>query len=177
MVLPVVARKKGLDGQYEQADGSPKLRESESPIKPVCIMHAFCTHINGLFTQAPGTFGYDYTKYRPPRQEEEIQMHEFGRLPDPLPEEDPVELPAEPSEPSPPISPPLSPERPIQPIQPDPRQTVPKPPDSPAPFSHYRIDHRVPTINITRPSLDTVEPRQVQEDEDAGGGCCKCVIM
>ncbi|KAF8440787.1 hypothetical protein L210DRAFT_961085 [Boletus edulis BED1] len=164
VVLPVVARKKGLDGQYEQADGSPKPRSSESPVKP-----------------APGTFGFDYTKYRPPRRdEEEIQMHEFGHLPESLSlPGDPVTPQAE--TPLQPTSPPSLPAPPIRPeelrIQPSLRGTVPRPPQSPAPFSHYRVDHRVPTINITRPSLDTVERRQIQEEEDASGGCCKCVIM
>ena len=178
MVLPVVARKKGLDGQYEHAVGSPKPKSREAPVEPVCMVHALCTHIDGSSIQAPGTFGYDYTKYRPPRRDEEIQMREFGRLPEhehaPLPEED--ILPPH-TEPSPqPILLPLPPRQPEEPIRPDPRQTVSRPPESPAPFAHYRIDHRVPTINITRPSLDTVE-RQGQEDEHASGGCCKCVIM
>ncbi|KAI9573498.1 hypothetical protein HD554DRAFT_2264671 [Boletus coccyginus] len=162
VVLPVVARKKGLDGQYEHAVGSPKPKSRAAPVEP-----------------APGTFGYDYTKYRPPRRDEEIQMREFGSLPEhehvPLPEGD--ILPPH-TEPSPqPILLPLPPTQPEEPIRPDPRQTVSRPPESPAPFAHYRIDHRVPTINITRPSLDTVEQRQGQEDDHTGGGCCKCVIM
>ncbi|KAG9315681.1 hypothetical protein JVU11DRAFT_3327 [Chiua virens] len=66
VVLPVVARKKGLDEQYEQADGSPKPRTEESPVKP-----------------APGTFGFDYTKYRPATVDEEMELREFGHLPDP----------------------------------------------------------------------------------------------
>lgn len=179
MVLPVVARKKGLDGQYEQADGSPKPRPDDSPVKPVRMIHTSCTCIDGFSTQAPGTFGYDYTKYRPPRHEdEEIQMHEFGQLPeqDPLPEEDVVTPRAAETSPRL-IIPPLPPVKLEEPIRLDPRQTIARPPESPAPFARYRIDQQVPTINITRPSLDTVEHRQAQEDDDAGGGCCKCVIM
>lgn len=34
VVLPVVARKKGLDGQYEQADGSPRPKPPD-PVAPV----------------------------------------------------------------------------------------------------------------------------------------------
>jgi hypothetical protein len=34
VVLPVVARKKGLDGQYEQADGSPRPKPP-GPVAPV----------------------------------------------------------------------------------------------------------------------------------------------
>ena len=142
----------------------------------VSSMH-LCTHIDGSSMQAPGTFGYDYAKYRPPRLDEEIQMREFGRLPEhaPLPEEDPV--PPHPEASPKLILPPLILDKAEQPIRPDPRKTVPRPPESPAPFAHYRIDQQVPTINITRPSLDTVEQRRLHEDEDASGGCCKCVIM
>ena len=124
--------------------------------------------------QAPGTFGYDYAKYRPPRLDEEIQLNEFGQLPehDPLPEEDPVPPLAE-TLPKP-IKRPIKLE---EPIRQDPRQTVPKPPESPAPFSRYHVEHQVPTINVTRPSSEMVEYRQEQEYEDVVGGCCKCVIM
>jgi hypothetical protein len=37
VVLPVVARKKGLDGQYEQADGSPRPKPPD-PIAPVSTL-------------------------------------------------------------------------------------------------------------------------------------------
>lgn len=123
--------------------------------------------------QAPGTFGYDYTKYRPPRHDEEIQMREFGRLPEhaPLPEEDVVR-------PHPETSPKLilNPLKPEEPIRQDPRQIVPKAPESP-PFSRYRMDHQVPAINVTRPSSEFAEQRREQEVDDVGAGCCKCVIM
>ncbi|KAH7885182.1 hypothetical protein F5I97DRAFT_1342213 [Phlebopus sp. FC_14] len=154
VVLPVVARKKGLDGQYEQADGSPRPKPPEAtPIKP-----------------APGTFGYDYTKYRAPR--EDIPMGEFGQLPEASPavqdgdqagpEDDKLQrfipLPSEPEEP----------------IRLDHRRTVLHPPSSPPPFSQYRHGE-VPTINVTRPSSEFQQPPP--EDEDVGGGCCKCTIM
>ena len=179
MVLPVVARKKGLDGQYEQAIGSPKPKSSEGqPIKPVRMVHTPCTCIDGSSVQAPGTFGFDYTKYRPPRHGEEIHMREFGGIPkqDPLPEEDVTTPHAE----TPPQRTSLLPPPPPfgkaeEPTQPDSLQ-IPRS-ESPAPFSHYRVNPPVPIINITRPSLDTVEHRQAQEDEESSGGCCKCVIM
>jgi len=37
VVLPVVARKKGLDGQFEQADGNPRPKPPD-PIAPVCTL-------------------------------------------------------------------------------------------------------------------------------------------
>lgn len=102
-------------------------------------------------------------------------MKAFGQLPEepePLPEQDvvPPLIEALPT----PIPPPVIPE---EPVRENPRETVPKPPDSPAPFSRYRIEHQVPTINVTRPSSETVERRQAQGYEDVTGGCCKCVIM
>ncbi len=38
VVIPVVARNKGLDG-YEHADGSPRARQVESIIAPVSQVH------------------------------------------------------------------------------------------------------------------------------------------
>ncbi|KAF8817154.1 hypothetical protein BYT27DRAFT_7237607 [Phlegmacium glaucopus] len=62
VVLPVVARKKGLDEHYENADGSPQPKKVDKTVAP-----------------APGTFGYDHSKYRPPRNDSEsIPMDEFG---------------------------------------------------------------------------------------------------
>lgn len=44
-----MARKKGLDGQYEQADGSPRAKPPEStPIKPVRIILYNCGIILGI---------------------------------------------------------------------------------------------------------------------------------
>ncbi|KAG2131806.1 hypothetical protein DEU56DRAFT_813409 [Suillus clintonianus] len=152
VVLPVVARKKGLDGQYEQADGSPRPKPPD-PVAP-----------------APGTFGYDYSKYRAPRGEE-IPMDEFGNLPSPI-QEEPAPIPESPLPTLPPLT--EEPERPIRPAR---RKAAARPPDSPAPFSQYRRTD-IPTINVTRPSTDLESPQQVpHNDEDAGAGCCKCVVM
>jgi hypothetical protein len=152
VVLPVVARKKGLDGQYEQADGSPRPKPPD-PVAP-----------------APGTFGYDYSKYRAPRGEE-IPMDEFGKLPSAI-QETRAPIPESP----PPTLSPLT-EEPERPIRPARRKTTPRPPDSPAPFSHYRHTD-IPTINVTRPSTDLEPQQQVpHDDEDTGAGCCKCVVM
>ncbi|KAF5380735.1 hypothetical protein D9757_007156 [Collybiopsis confluens] len=65
VVLPVVARKRGLDGQYEHGDGSVQIKKKDSMVAP-----------------APGTFGFDHSKYRPPREDgsegESIPLDEFG---------------------------------------------------------------------------------------------------
>lgn len=156
VVLPVVARKKGLDGQYERADGSPRQKPPEpTPIRP-----------------APGTFGFDYSKYKAPRGNEAIPMDEFGQVqeqPQPDAEE---EEPPRPS-PSPGHVPRLSIQEPKELPQsnPRPKSTTGETP----PFSQY-LHPEVPTISVTRPSDDT-EPTP-KDDEDLGaGGCCKCVIM
>ncbi|KAG1743193.1 uncharacterized protein EDB91DRAFT_1126083 [Suillus paluster] len=151
VVLPVVARKKGLDGQYEQADGSPRPRPPD-PVAP-----------------APGTFGYDYSKYRAPRGEE-IPMDEFGKLPSA------IEVASAPAPES--AAPTLAPltEEPERPIRPDRRKGAGRPPESPAPFSQYRRTD-IPTINVTRPSTDLEPAQQLPHDEEDSAGCCKCIVM
>lgn len=41
VVLPAVARKKGLDGEYETADGKPKPRKIEEVYEPVRVVTCF----------------------------------------------------------------------------------------------------------------------------------------
>ncbi|KAF8843258.1 hypothetical protein BDN67DRAFT_1001066 [Paxillus ammoniavirescens] len=182
VVLPVVARKKGLDGQYEQADGSPRPKPPGStPIKPVREAFSFFrsrsivwhTDIDALSTiaKAPGTFGYDYTKYRAPRGNEEIPMNEFGQFPNPPLENGQAER-SEDDMPPEPIPLPTTPEVPIWPNS---QQVGLQPSKSPAPFSQYRSD-QVPTINVTRPSSE-LDRRPEADDEDVSAGCCKCIIM
>ncbi|KAJ7644445.1 hypothetical protein FB45DRAFT_1115754 [Roridomyces roridus] len=157
VVLPVVARKKGLDGLYEQADGSPKPKKLEDPVAP-----------------APGTFGWDHSKYRPPR-EGDMQMDEFGR---------PVEMIAEGEEEGgmfgTPLYPPTEHER--QPVGPQTKglpPSRPQPPPSPAPFAQYANKPEAPVINIDLEAAKMMyganPPPPADEDGDAG--CCKCVVM
>lgn len=63
VVLPVVARKKGMDGHYEQGDGSPKPK-AESPVAPVspqpstmtyCLICCCCRHLEHSDTITPST--------------------------------------------------------------------------------------------------------------------------
>jgi hypothetical protein len=45
VILPVVARKRGLDGHYEKADGSvPHKKPENEPIEPVCTVLTFSCH-------------------------------------------------------------------------------------------------------------------------------------
>ncbi|THH17272.1 hypothetical protein EW146_g3507 [Bondarzewia mesenterica] len=161
VVIPVVARKKGLDGHYTKADGSPQAKQNgdETP------------------EPAPGTFGYDYSKYRP-GQNEEIPMSEFGHPPEPV-DERMQEVP------------PTLTQAPKTVRAPDDevyeqrvRTMRMQPPPSPAPFARYRTDVTdeggpVPTIpDVALATQMSIERGRQQEDEDdGGGGCCKCVIM
>ncbi|KAH7913956.1 hypothetical protein BJ138DRAFT_1001185 [Hygrophoropsis aurantiaca] len=149
VVLPVVARKKGLDGQYEQADGSPRAKEPDrSPPEP-----------------APGTFGFDYSKYRR-AMAERLPMDEFGhREPENALQDDSTTVPF--SEPV------LELEKSRQ----DPPRAFAKPPQSPAPFSQYIYprESQIPTVTVTRASFDVEQGKD--DDDTGGGGCCKCVIM
>ncbi|KAF8895102.1 hypothetical protein BD779DRAFT_1668450 [Infundibulicybe gibba] len=151
VVLPVVARKKGLDNQYEQADGSPRPKKVDSAVAP-----------------APGTFGFDHSKYRPPRPSDEvIPMDEFGRHTNRIPEE----LEQEPREARPHLN--------ISTAHDDTQlPTRHSPPPSPAPFSDYAPTQKiqVPMVNGARPSTDVEMGKQEEEEKD-DAGCCKCIIM
>lgn len=123
--------------------------------------------LTSLFFQAPGTFGFDHSKYRPPRGDAEfIPMDEFGR-PSTRITEEPGQTDVDPS--SSRFAPTAHDETPLPVRYP--------PPSSPAPFSDY-----APTNDtiVVRPvggkGGADVEQGRV-DDDDAGGGCCKCVIM
>ncbi|KAF9522584.1 hypothetical protein CPB83DRAFT_871954 [Crepidotus variabilis] len=147
VVLPVVARKKGLDRHYEDADGSPQPKKpTDKPVEP-----------------APGTFGFNHSKYRQPQLNDEfIPMDEFGR---PAEEderlsksEDTVTTPTT-------LAPDVS------------FPTRPAASPSPAPFAHY-----APTsFKVVEPSITPAQHQQdvedIQEQEEKGAGCCKCVVM
>lgn len=144
VVLPVVARKQGLNG-YETTDGKPKPKPAD-PVAP-----------------APGTFGYDHSKYRPPRAGDEfepVQLDEFGRPRQPQIFEEP-EFPTKT-----PIS------TAYDEIRVGPR------PSSPGPFSHYAPssngDSKLQPVSQNTTKLEVEAKR---EPEDDGAGCCKCVVM
>ncbi|TFK93299.1 hypothetical protein K466DRAFT_478952 [Polyporus arcularius HHB13444] len=150
VVLPAVAKKKGLQDQYETADGSPKPRDEPMVIEP-----------------APGTFGYDPTKYRKRynANPEHIPMDEFGHKPS-------------------------SPTQELKVPSPDPRFTHPphtpqsfeRRAESPPPFSHYASsDSGVPPPSVQpMQPMATLQPQRQEQQlpvEEDSGGCCKCVIM
>jgi hypothetical protein len=152
VVLPVVARKRGMDGHYEQADGATRSKRPESArIEP-----------------APGTFGYDHSKYRPPR-EDDIPMDEFGQRPQDISIAEEEENGTRAS---------TFKEDDIRPayVRPPPPATTST---TSTPFSHYggkgksKSKVGIPEITVTPPTFDT--EREGKDDE--GAGCCKCVIM
>ncbi|KAF9479913.1 hypothetical protein BDN70DRAFT_657638 [Pholiota conissans] len=148
VVLPVVARKKGLDRYYEEADGSPKPKKIEKPIAP-----------------APGTFGFDGTKYRPPRGES-IPMDEFGR---PAVEDEQDRQQSNGADRNGDF------DHPIQsPTVFDEQRRKTSP--SPAPFSDYAPPVAATTV-ISPVHGQMNGQQQNMEEEEGGGGCCKCVIM
>lgn len=115
--------------------------------------------------QAPGTFGFDYSKYKWPRGDEDIPMDEFGQVreqPQPIVEEQQPPKDDLLPEPSPFVQ---------EPVLPLPSSRS----ESPAPFSQY-LRTQVPIINVTRPSSET-EQKPPENEDVHGAGCCKCVIM
>ena len=176
MVLPAVARKKGLDGQYQTTDGSPKPRKPE-PERPEPVR--FCPwrfSAVRLMTslQAPGTFGYDYSKYRPPRDGEPmlngIELDEFGHRNPTAGTNPPVEEKSVEGPPSTAATM-IEDQRPIAPSKQNGYNPRPSPPPSPAPFSRY-----TPHGPLEATPVPSQYHRPVEE-EDRNGGCCKCVIM
>ncbi|GLB38193.1 hypothetical protein LshimejAT787_0500580 [Lyophyllum shimeji] len=148
VVLPVVARKKGLDEHYEKADGKPTPRKVENTIAP-----------------APGTFGFDHSKYRPPRADgegETIPMDEFGR---PTPQRQPAS--PRPEEPAP-----TARETNTKPTAHD-EMRIPSRAGapSPLPFSDYA------PVQGGEKAPGLLNQQDLQEEKDEGGGCCKCIIM
>ncbi|TBU25528.1 hypothetical protein BD311DRAFT_780297 [Dichomitus squalens] len=164
VVLPAVAKKKGLQDQYETADGTPKPKEPE----PVVI------------EPAPGTFGYDPTKYRRrwSNRPEQIPMDEFGQPKTQTPPTEDVSVPV--------------PEEHLMPTTP----TVPTTPrsfdrsriESPPPFAHYQTGGQelLPPLHMQMEASHQMSPLGGKEqppqqpltaDEEDSGGCCKCVIM
>ncbi|KAG6812510.1 hypothetical protein H0H92_002509 [Tricholoma furcatifolium] len=159
VVLPVVARKKGLEEHYQKADGKPAPRPANSTPAP-----------------APGTFGYDHSKYRAPHQEqdgetEDIPMHEFGP---PSPEK----RNAPPEEELPP---------PLSALQGanssldylDQPWIPPRSAPSPAPFSDYAPTKSLEVRPPPEPQQQGITAKHQDPDyrkEETSGGCC-CVIM
>jgi len=138
VILPVVARKKGMDGHYENADGSQKINKVVKPIAP-----------------APGTFGYDHSKYRPPRSDYEHIMDEFGqRSPTDQDESGQQEKPPD--------------------VIPPTMREVQKPTSiSPTP----RFDLRVAPFADSNSDMLPQHQQSQSEKEEVSGGCCKCIIM
>jgi hypothetical protein len=129
--------------------------------------------------QAPGTFGWDHSKYRPPREGGDIQMDEFGR---PVEQQRPHEDDDGVDRRDPfgrPLYPPTEHDR--QPV--GLQATAPTKAEgrrSPVPFAEY---HKQPdgsvTIDLEAAKLKYGGKQQPgQAEDDAGGaGCCKCVVM
>ncbi|KAF7365539.1 hypothetical protein MVEN_00427100 [Mycena venus] len=125
--------RKGWTGMYEKADGSPKPKKEEGPVEP-----------------AAGTFGWDHSKYRPPRDDNGIQMDEFGRPVDnnmTMEEEERLAFG----------------HRPLYPPTEHEQQPAPK--------------DVINTVDLDQLKYGNKQQQQQQPEDDGGAGCCKCIVM
>ncbi|TFK39078.1 hypothetical protein BDQ12DRAFT_90231 [Crucibulum laeve] len=147
VVLPVVARKKGLDDHYEKADGSPQPKKVDNTIEP-----------------APGTFGFDHSKYRPLRGDAEyIPMDEFGRPTERIDEEESTDK--------------LRSELLPTSAHDETRLPVRHPPPSPVPFSQYAPAKDTMYVHTLGEGDLRTDIEQGRREEEKEAGCCKCIIM
>jgi hypothetical protein len=123
-----------------------------------------------MFLQAPGTFGYDYSKYRPPRDGEHtlngIELDDFGKRKSPV-GTDSTEEKVKDRPPSTTATM-IEDDRPISTTKQNDYIHRPSPP-SPPPFSRYTAQGPL--------EAKPIPSRAPVEEEDNSGGCCKCVIM
>ncbi|TEB22771.1 hypothetical protein FA13DRAFT_1472307 [Coprinellus micaceus] len=166
VVLPVVARSKGMKGHYQTAHGKA------DPRKPV----------DDRPEPAPGTFGIKEWKQRPHQTGDHfIGLEEFGQLDDQNVVEDECQ-PRRDDE---------KPERPHWPLGDSYNQheqtVLPArgdPPPSPPPFAHYFSDSQRPKPEADLGAaenggvvVENGRRRNERMEEDEGAGCCKCEIM
>ncbi|KAH9059978.1 hypothetical protein EDB87DRAFT_1577336 [Lactarius vividus] len=168
VVVPVVARKKGMGEFYTKADGRQQKRPRSMIPEP-----------------APGTFGYDYSKARSRLDEDDdIPMADF--VDNDTEVKPPEERRAPPAEPQINGRNPTKEGRPGETIEEHVRtRTQP----SPAPFSRYQrsmghenyegrsgLSSDLTTAEI-EPPVSPGQGRTAQGEEELEAGCCKCVIM
>ncbi|KAF8583331.1 hypothetical protein K439DRAFT_66630 [Ramaria rubella] len=169
VILPTVARRMGIEYEKEDPVEAAKRKARESRVAP-----------------APGTFGYDHTKYKPPMPDEEIPMGEFGERSTPAQ----YHKEEEQEQPLPPLIAEAPPPDPVsRPFRPR-RETMP----SPAPFAHYASPPtQLPVSDADKPSNRGRSRRSERQDvpnilvspptledkmeDEPNAGCCKCVVM
>ncbi|KAH9031206.1 hypothetical protein EDB85DRAFT_1865921 [Lactarius pseudohatsudake] len=187
VVVPVVARKKGMGEFYTRADGRQQKRPRSLIPEPVSHDPALGRWILiALWSNAPGTFGYDYSKARS-RLDEDDDIPMADLVVDDNSEVKPPE-----ERRMPPIKPringrdPTKEGRPGETVEEHVRtRTQP----SPAPFSRYQrsmghenhegrsgLSSELTTADI-KPSVSPGQGRTAQGEEELEAGCCKCVIM
>ncbi|THH10474.1 hypothetical protein EW145_g1300 [Phellinidium pouzarii] len=154
VVLPVVARKMGLEDQYEEADGSTK------PPRPLS---------QELFPPQPGTFGIDLSKRRQrydPNTGEVIPLDEFEKVPSSAEKSTSKEESRKSkrfSEAASKSKRPPNMDANAYKSKPDNHYS---PPPSPAPFAQY-----------ARQAEDAKLDQAAQLALEERHGCCKCIIM
>ena len=122
--------------------------------------------------KAPGTFGYDPTKYRKrysAANPEQIPMDEFGQKP--LSPQGTLQIP----------SPVEHSSQPSSPMPTTPRSFDGRRAESPPPFSHYgrQQDGSPAPPQVMQPlaPLPPAHNELLPPGDEGGPGCCKCVIM
>jgi hypothetical protein len=176
VVLPTVARKKGLDAHFADADGSPR-----RPAPPA-----------GEPEPAPGTFGFDWARYKgagelgerapsgstavPTLEEEERAVDPYAdargdaTTPTPGPRLNGAAKPA----PAPTPAPVPPPEQALLPPNGYP-PTSPARTASPVPFAHYAAAAPSKPMAVAPPPAPA--PAQTEPAEPEAGCCARCVIM
>ncbi|KAG8804108.1 hypothetical protein FRC17_006037 [Serendipita sp. 399] len=161
IVLPAVTKKMGIEGYGLKSEGGGILEISEEVRKRMSAIHP----------PVPGLFGYDTSKYRGPRPEEDINMAELTVA---QPESPPHTPKARPSASSPP---------------PEEIPALAAGRTSPLAFSHYQTNLQplsekgerrkggVPTITVSPPSAEEHAKYKRKMEEDKHSGCCGCIIM
>ncbi|THU94461.1 hypothetical protein K435DRAFT_860510 [Dendrothele bispora CBS 962.96] len=185
VILPVVARNQGLNGHFETADGSPRpMKDMEGEIVP-----------------APGTFGYDHSKYRPPRDfsdPDAIPMDEFGVGKDRgrlllrgVQEEEQNRIGEGEVSAHDQTRLPIRNQQPLSTTTT--RMGVPQSSASasPVPFADYAPRRGGPVglgivdatgqqqqmVDLEAQRTEKEQQQQIEEEESGGGGCCKCIVM
>lgn len=194
MVLPVVAKKMGLNNE-SQPDitmlGTDTVKQKER-------------EKNQVYEPAAGLFGYDPAKRRddaPKRKDKTGPSMEFGdvlSLPPAKPASPPVSPDFPPRQDSPPPfssyaigihdkepepEPEVASAAPSQHSQQSSELRVPRPP--PVSLSKEELKQRGKELRKSRPAIVVTSPSEMatpvgrpgKEEEEEGAGCCKCVIM
>lgn len=201
-----------MDEHYTRVDGTPQPKKKSIEHQPVRFSRSFISYIyliqrtlSVLSVKAPGTFGFDYSKYssrqprtspdefgHPPEEEnsDDIEMdeqHQYQHTREESYPED--ESPQPPPPPEEEEQPPSTPKPTVQRRETGDRiRRHVQPPPSPAPFSQYMtagnshgegeggdVAQYAAQMEMDERGKEGRGRQDVEEEK--GAGCCKCVVM